>query len=148
MSPVFRRIFVDAKSRLKTGLGPHFMKLRLRENSIRLRLLQNEIKLLKKNEFVSEIITFAASQTLIYALKISPSADEIFARFNGGEVMIEIPANTAENWIETDLIGIENEQKIDGGKTLKILIEKDFVCVERPFEADNKDAFPHPKMNC
>ena len=31
---------------------------------------------------------------------------------------------------------------------LKITVEKDFVCVERPLDEDNKDAFPHPKMNC
>lgn len=124
------------------------MKLRLRENSIRLRLLQNELKLLGKNGFVSETITFAQSQKLIYALKISATADEISARFADGEIIIEIPAQMAENWINTDLVGLENELKIDGEKTLKILIEKDFVCVERPFDADNKDAFPHPKMNC
>ena len=124
------------------------MKLRLRENSIRLRLLQNELKLLGENGFVSETITFAQSQKLIYALKISATADEISARFADGEIIIEIPAQMAENWINTDLVGLENELKIDGEKTLKILIEKDFVCVERPFDADNKDAFPHPKMNC
>ena len=124
------------------------MKLRLRENSIRLRLLQNEIKSLGDNGFVSETITFAPSQKLIYTLKISEAANEIFARFSDGEITVEIPVKTAENWIETDLIGLEKEQEIDGEKNIKILIEKDFVCTERPFDADNKNAFPHPKMNC
>lgn len=124
------------------------MKLRLRENSIRLRLLQSEIKILGESSFVSETISFAPTQKLVYLLKISETANEIFARFADGEITIEIPVETAKNWIDTDLIGLDNEQKINGEKKLKILIEKDFVCVERPLDADNKDAFLHPKMNC
>ncbi len=124
------------------------MKLRLRENSIRLRLLQSEIKILGESSFVSETISFAPTQKLVYLLKISETANEIFARFADGEITIEIPVKTAKNWIDTDLIGLDNEQKINGEKKLKILIEKDFVCVERPLDADNKDAFLHPKMNC
>jgi hypothetical protein len=123
------------------------MKLRLRENSIRLRLLQSEIKLLKEIGSVSETITFNASQILIYRLQIS-EVSEIQASFEGSEIIVEIPLQTANNWINTEQVGLEFKQKIFDAKSLSILIEKDFVCVERPLDADNKDAFPHPTAKC
>jgi len=124
------------------------MKLRLRENSIRLRLLQSEVVTLGESGFVAETIAFSAWENLTYALKISEDAENIFARFENSEITIEIPAQTAQHWIETSLVGLEYEQKIDDATTLKITIEKDFICLERPLDADNADAFPHPKMKC
>jgi hypothetical protein len=124
------------------------MKLRLRENSIRLRLLQSEMKTLGETGFVSETIVFSERQKLIYTVKISENASRIFARFENEEITVEIPVQTALDWIETNLVGLEHEQDIDEAAKLKILIEKDFVCVDRPSDADNADAFPHPKMNC
>lgn len=124
------------------------MKLRVRENSIRLRLLQSEIKTLEKNGIVSENITFSATQKLVYTIRISKDSSEISARFEDNKIAVKIPAQTARHWIETDLVGLEMEQKIDNEMTLKILIEKDFVCLERPFDKDNTDAFPHPIVKC
>lgn len=124
------------------------MKLRLRENSIRLRLLQGEVKILKETGTVSEKIMFSKSQILVYTLKVSENMSEIFADFKDQEITIEIPKQTAQDWIQTNLVGLENEQKIDDEKTLKILIEKDFVCLERPLDKDNADAYPHPKIKC
>jgi hypothetical protein len=124
------------------------MKLRLRENSIRLRLLQGEVKNLSESGSISETITFGNSQILVYRLQISETAQTISASFQNGEIIVQIPRETADNWINTVQVGLQTEQEIDGGKLLTILIEKDFVCVERPTDADNADAFPHPKMNC
>lgn len=124
------------------------MKLRLRENSIRLRLLQSEIKKLKDSGKVSEEISFSESHKLIYCLEISEDLQEISAKFENGEIIVKIPVQAAQNWIETDLVGLENEQQINGENSLKILIEKDFVCLDRPFDKDNTDAFPHPQTNC
>jgi hypothetical protein len=123
------------------------MKLRLRENSIRLRLLQGEVKNLSESGSISETITFGKSQILVYRLQISETA-AISASFQNGEITVEIPRETADDWINTAQVGLQAEQEIAGEKPLSILIEKDFVCVERPADADNADAFPHPKMKC
>ncbi len=121
------------------------MKLRLRENSIRLRLLQDEIQRLRASGLVSEKIQFNQSQTFTYTLKISNAIKEISASFENSEIIVEIPFDAAQNWTETNLVGLESEQKIDEKQTLKILIEKDFVCLDRPFDEDYSDAFPKPK---
>ena len=52
----------------------------------------------------------------------------------------------AENWADTNEVGLYATQKIGDLTELKISVEKDFVCVDRPLDEDNKDAFPHPKM--
>ena len=124
------------------------MKIRLRENSIRARLLQSEVEQLRKSGIVSEQIRFNQFQNLTCTLKISDDAAETSAAFEDGEITVEIPSGTARKWTETNLVGLENEQPVGEHSTLKIMIEKDFVCLERPLDSDNADAFPHPKMNC
>ncbi len=117
------------------------MKLRLRENSIRLRLLQGEIARLREIGTISEKIQFNQFQILNYTLKVSEEVKEISAHFKDKEIIVEIPLAAARDWTESNLVGLENEQKIDEKQTLKILIEKDFVCLDRPFDKDNADAF-------
>ena len=124
------------------------MKLRLRENSIRFRLLQSEVKKLAEIGFVEENIRFSNSQKITYRVGISKEAKHICARFENDSIIVAIPERAARNWIETNLIGLEYEQEATDSTNLKITIEKDFVCLERPKDADNADAFAHPKMNC
>ena len=124
------------------------MKIRLRKNSIRLRLLQSEVKQLEKSGAVTEEIHFNKAQILIYTLKISNTATEICAFFETNKITVEIPEKAARIWTATAQIGLEFEQKIGDGAALKITIEKDFICVQRPLDPDNSDAFPQPESNC
>ncbi len=124
------------------------MKLRLRENSIRLRLLQSEMKMLRDCGCVSEEIRFAPHQTLTYTIRISEVVQEIITQYKDEEITIEVPKLLADKWTQTDCVGLQSEQKIDEYLSLKILLEKDFVCLERPADVENTDAFPHPKSQC
>jgi len=126
------------------------MKLRLRENSIRLRLLQAEVKQLRETGNVSERIIFGVNptDTLVYSLRVSEDAETIYAQMTNNQIEIFVPLNVAENWADTSEVGLYAAQNIGDLGELKINIEKDFVCVERPGDEDNKDAFPHPKTNC
>ncbi|MDQ3751004.1 MAG: hypothetical protein M3367_18600 [Acidobacteriota bacterium] len=54
-----------------------------------------------------------------------------------------------------DEVSLRSEQSIENRKqnstsenVLKILIEKDFVCLDRKNDPDNADAFPHPTRKC
>lgn len=126
------------------------MKLRLRENSIRLRLLQSEVAQLRETGNVSERIVFGVNpaENLTYSLRVSEDANEISVQMINNQIEVFLPLNTAETWADTNEIGLYGEQKIGDLTSLKIIIEKDFVCVERPADADNRDAFPHPKLKC
>ncbi len=126
------------------------MKLRLRENSIRLRLLQTEVTQLREIGNVSERIIFGVNptETLTYSLRISGETEKIFAQMVHNQIEIFLPLKLAENWADTNEVGLYETQEIGDLRNLEIIVEKDFVCVDRPFDEDNKDAFPHPKMNC
>ena len=126
------------------------MKLRLRENSIRLRLLQSEVIQLREIGNVSETIIFGINPTdnLTYSLRTLAEAREISAHQTDNQIEIFLPLLIAKNWTDSNEVGLYAEQRIGDLATLTIIVEKDFVCVDRPLDADNADAFPHPKMKC
>ncbi len=126
------------------------MKLRLRENSIRLRLLQTEVTQLREIGNVSGRITFGTNptDTLTYSLRVSGETEKIFAQMTDNQIEVFLPIIMAENWADTEEAGLYETQDIGDLGELNITVEKDFVCVDRPLDEDNKDAFPHPKMEC
>ncbi|MEM9918053.1 MAG: hypothetical protein AAF990_08155 [Bacteroidota bacterium] len=124
------------------------MKIRIKGNSIRLRLSQVEVTELQLNGRVEESITFSPSTKLVYCLELSAFAVAIEAKYEANRITVVIPEATAYPWCQTDQVGVENRQRIDAeGAELAILIEKDFRCLtDRPGE-DESDLYPHPKEN-
>ena len=123
------------------------MKLRIRGNSIRLRLLRGEVAQFGATGAVTETINFGASR-MIYALRASGAVSEVSVNFTDNEIIIVIPNALARDWVESNEVGFEAEQKVSAEETLKILVEKDFICLDRPDDADNQDAYPHQSVNC
>jgi hypothetical protein len=122
------------------------MKLRVKNNSVRLRLTQSEVARLAETGIVEEAIEFGIepSHRLIYRLKVASDAERLSAGFENNRITIFVPKQQAEEWIETSQVGIKAEQNIGEGKTLRLLIEKDFACLEQREGEDERDAFPHP----
>ena len=116
------------------------MKLRIRENTVRLRLTKSEVAELAEKGLVENESDFGHGQIFIYALTSSDSAENLEANFNDGRIEIVVPKNTAENWTKSEEVGISG--KIG---SLKVLIEKDFACLSVREGEDESDAFPHPK---
>lgn len=123
------------------------MKLRIRGNSIRLRLLRGEIAEFAAKGTLRETVSFGASN-LTYILQTADSANELAASFVNDEIIVHIPAAAGREWTETETVSLTGEQKIADGKTLKILVEKDFVCLDRIDDPDNKDAYPNTSHKC
>ncbi|MEZ5344646.1 MAG: hypothetical protein R2681_03725 [Pyrinomonadaceae bacterium] len=121
------------------------MKLRLRENTIRIRLLRSEIAQLEETGSLTETIKFGADQKLVYMVAIDDNVAEVSAAVENAIISISIPKKAAESWINSEDVGLTNDQKVDQQTVLNILIEKDFVCLSRPMEGDNLDAFPNPE---
>ena len=117
------------------------MKLRLKENSIRLRLLRSEVAALTEKGAVYETVQFG-ERIFTYSIT-SEDAGGISAHFLADHILVKIPGTLARDWAENDTVSLEASQPVGGnGAVLKILIEKDFVCVSRPEDPDNADAFP------
>jgi hypothetical protein len=125
------------------------MKLRIRGNSVRLRLLQSEVAELAVSKRIAETTVFGSSakEVLTYAVQISNDATEVTVGFCENEICVILPNETAAEWIDTEQVGI-NVKIEDGDREMDILVEKDFVCMTRTDDPDNHDAFPNPDGEC
>ena len=111
------------------------MKLRIKGDTIRLRLTQSEVAALARGDAVVE--TTSLPQMFIYTLETS--GDTIGAAFDGGRMTVNVPQAIALRWAGTEEVSIRGRE---GG--VEILVEKDFAClVPREGEKD-PDAFPNP----
>ena len=123
------------------------MKFRIKGNSIRLRLLRSEVDRFAAEGRISDEVRLGTN-ALRYSLLMSDEAESIYSRFENNEITVFIPARAARNWTTGEMVGFETVQAIDGGEGLTILVEKDFVCVDRPEDPDRADAFPNPNVVC
>ena len=119
------------------------MKLRLRDNSIRLRLQISEIARLRETGSVTEKIQFSPTQILTYSILVDNASSKISSSFTGNQVVVKIPEKLAKPWLEADEVGLETSQVINEKHTLNILLEKDFKCLTP--RADEVDMFPNPE---
>jgi len=109
------------------------MKLRLEENSLRLRLSEEEVRQFAATGRVAYTIAFgpAPGQTLAYALERLPAASPVAAvqvRYEAGLLAVEVPFTVAHHWAETENIGFKGQVLVAEGQELRILVEKDLDC--------------------
>lgn len=123
------------------------MKLRIRGNSIRLRLLRGEVAEFSSTGTLRETVNFGASN-LTYILQIADGANDLSVNFADGEIVVSVPPAAARDWTETETVSLTGEQKNEDGAVLKILVEKDFVCLDRIDDDDNRDAYPNTSHKC
>lgn len=115
------------------------MKLRCTENSIRLRLRKSDIEVLKTDSRVSEKIHFGPNNKFQFELTIA----EIVlpnALFEAGKIQVQLPKKQAEQWINSQEVGIEYTKLLDKHNSLHLLVEKDFPCKDR-IDEDKSDTF-------
>ncbi|HEV2247037.1 MAG TPA: hypothetical protein VGW37_10345 [Terriglobia bacterium] len=65
-------------------------------------------------------------------------------KYAHGEIRILIPEGDVLEWVSTEQVGIERVQEIGGNAQLKILVEKDFKCLNARAGEDEGDRFPNP----
>jgi hypothetical protein len=114
------------------------MKLRLRHNSVRLRLTQGEVAQLRDAGSIEEYVEFGPDQRLTYRVDSSPGETSIRVEYNGGNILLSVPAAMVTGWANSEQVGME----ADG--PLRVLIEKDFKCLDPSDPEDNVDTFPNP----
>ncbi len=116
------------------------MKLRIRGNSIRLRLTKSEVEQIKESGLVEEKTVFPNNQIFTYSISSTDSIDQIQAEFIPNNLKIFLPKSMAEKWVNSFEEGIYGE-----AENLQISVEKDFNCLKPRDGDEDKDTFPHPK---
>jgi len=122
------------------------MKLRIRGNSLRLRLTRSEVSRLDESARVEEMIEFGPEphQRLRYAIESSTDTSEITVSYDDGRILVQVPRSAVRQWSETDQISLGGEQPLAGNAKLSLLVEKDFACLTGREGDEDADAFPHP----
>ena len=116
------------------------MKLRCTENSIRIRIRKSELNELAEKKLVEEKIHFGNQKTFTFALSIENAIRQVDAFFVNDHLKISLPQEIARQWISSNQVSIEANNKTDERQSLHILVEKDFPCLDRPGE-DKSDTF-------
>ena len=119
------------------------MKIRIEDNSVRIRLRKSEVSKLSEEGCLCAT-TFFAEQLFEYCLEADPGIDDLKASFAGGKITVRLPEPWIQTWPDSPKVGFETSFNA-GTSNLHILIEKDFVCLDRDLETQ-KDQFAHPKQ--
>lgn len=123
------------------------VKLRIRDNAIRLRLMRGEVDTLRNDGLVSAQTGFPGGRTFSYVVESSPASVKPAAFFSDNVVTVRIPETTVLAWATSEQVSIEGEQVLDDGETLSLLVEKDFVCLAPREGEDESDMYPHPETD-
>lgn len=121
------------------------MKLRLRGNSVRLRLTQAEVKALEHDLSAEGAVIFgpAGQPRLVYRVEASAvERPAVSMSVSGLETLVKItlPHPQVAVWANGSEVGIYFEEPWG----LKVAIEKDFRCLNEKRDEDESDNFDHP----
>ncbi len=121
------------------------MKLRIQDNSIRLRLNRREVSEFEADGRVEAFVGFPGDRRLTYVLERAQGS-QMHAAFEGDRIHVRVPEALAREWSVTDQVGIRERQMLAGGGELDIVVEKDFQCMHNATEGPDPEAFPNPLL--
>lgn len=117
------------------------MKLRISNQSIRLRINQDDLRQLVETGVLSATLGNPTLGSFTYTLQAQASSS-IGLELNNNSIKVHVPQSHIDEWNETERVGFE--QMASG---VRVLLEKDFQCLaERPNEDESRN-FKHPKFN-
>ncbi len=122
------------------------MKLRVKGNSIRIRLTRSEVDNFSKNGYLEEKTDFGAS-AFRYAIKSKEGINGLEASFNLGKITLYVPSAVAKEWAVNETISYNNTIQISADKQFFLLLEKDFKCIDNANE-DQSDNYENPNAVC
>jgi len=115
------------------------MKLRMRGNTVRVRLTRSEVAAFGDHGFLEEITDFGNGQILVLRLASAPDIS-VGATFIDGRIEITLPEPDVRSWAASDQVAIKG-----GTQTIELLVEKDFTCLTPRDGDEDHDTFPHPR---
>jgi hypothetical protein len=120
------------------------MKLRIRGNSVRLRVSKTELSQLASAGVAEDAVQFGPGAVLRYGVQVR-AGGAVTAELAGDMVRVFVPKASIEHWLKPDEVSIEGEQAIGNGEFLKILVEKDYTCLAPRSGEDDSDLFANPQ---
>lgn len=122
------------------------MKLRIKGNSIRIRLTKSEVSTISTAGYLQEETLFG-NNSFVYALQRVEHGDALSAALEQNKITLFVPAAFTKDWPVNSIISFDARVPVAGDKTLYLLLEKDFVCLDHTTE-DQSDNFENPNKTC
>ncbi|WP_035562556.1 DUF7009 family protein [Hymenobacter sp. IS2118] len=113
------------------------MKLRIEDDTLRLRLSGSELQEFATTGRVVSSVHFGAGagQQLAYALErgsemaqTAPLAEPVQVYYEPGAITVRVPFALAKAWVETDQNGFSHVLPLAENQQLTVLVEKDLDC--------------------
>jgi hypothetical protein len=122
------------------------MKLRIRANSLRIRLTKSEVNAICDTGYLEEQTSFAGNKFL-YALQSVDEATQLSATLVTNKITMFVPRQLIKGWKENNVVGFHSDMPVSGNDVLNLLLEKDFVCLDDVKE-DQADNYDNPGKTC
>ena len=118
------------------------VKIRIRENSIRYRLSRSEVDAFAKEGHIENKTDFGFAD-FVYGIQVLDGIDSLAATYIGNKLTLFVPLTMQKEWTSTDKVGFDSIMNTGPGKTLSLLLEKDWACIDKSDE-DQSDNFENP----
>jgi uncharacterized protein DUF7009 len=118
------------------------VKLRIHENSLRLRLSRSDVEQFRQTGIRTESLRLGSGAQFDYTLEASSQITVAEAWYGQDRIRVLLPLDLAEAWAASDQISLSLNPSEGSGPSL--LIEEDFQCLHRDEVNTTDDAFPNP----
>jgi len=116
------------------------MTIRIKDNAVRFRLTKSDITGLGQKGFVKSCTQFVNS---MFVYMIESTDDRVMsAAIIENKIVLKMPGVMIDELVNTEKTGFTGQTGM-----VKILVEKDFVCIDNTTE-DQSDNYPNPSLNC
>jgi len=109
--------------------------------------MRAEVDALQEKGLVEANTSFPGGRSFRYAVESSPASVTPAAFFSDNQIIVRLPETTVLAWSTSEQVSIVGEQVLDDGGLLKILVEKDFICLTGRDDEDESDMYPHPEAD-
>lgn len=122
------------------------MKLRIRANTIRLRLGREDLRRLVEEGRVGDVLQFGPGEEMMLSYGVEAASDisGFDCRYRPGEITVRMADELCRRLSDSDDVGFEEEIDIGEGMTLSLSVEKDFACLKPRDPSEDEGTFPHP----
>jgi hypothetical protein len=121
------------------------MKMRIKANSLRLRISRSEVERFLRGDVIEESIRFSPQpgNELRYVLERAADGASTGVAFENSRIAVSVSHADLQQFAQDEQVGIYATLDIGIASPFELVIEKDFACLDRSAE-DNEDTFPNP----
>jgi len=120
------------------------MKVRLLNNSIRVRISKTEMKELAEQKYLCTKTSFTDNFLGTYLMVLDQ--ESISIKLQNHRIEIKIPKAKIELMSADDQVGFTENIALENEEPLQFTLEKDFQCLE-PRSEDESDLYKNPKAS-